>query len=178
MITDRFPYDKESGSALAHLIKQRRPEWNVNLKQIAFSDFVHMPTDEFPGRSFVDVTLLDKGETHQFYYHRLDIGIALGERVELVVEGEITSRKIVNELNREFEMRFSNTDVFVNDRVLAGVQESVTYRMRARSTSPVWYGETIVEVKSSMSDMPLNVRLLEDGTPRLLEDGSYRLLED
>ena len=177
MAADRFPYDKESSEALAILLQETRPNWKVSAKKVQFKDFIHLPKDGVPGRTFVDVVLLDQGITTQFCYRRLDIGVALGPRVILQVEGDITSRKIVDELNRVRAMQFSNVDVFVSDRILAREGEGVVYRMRARPSSPVWYGETILEVEAVKPTLPANVRLLEDGTPRLLEDGSYRLLE-
>lgn len=177
MASDRFPYDKESQEALAILLQETRPSWKVSAKKVQFKNFTHLPKDTVPGRTFVDVTLLDQGITTQFCYRRLNIGNALGPRVVLQVDGDITSRKIVKELNRKRLMQFSNIDVFISDRVLAREGEGITYRMRARPGSPVWYGETILEVEAVTPALPLNIRLLEDGTPRLLEDGSFRLLE-
>jgi len=177
MATDRFPYDVPSDQAFIIMLSQARPGWRVNRFNTRFENFRHLPTETFPGRTFVDLTLFDFGVTTIFQYRRLDVGIALGAEIEVEVEGDVTSRKIVAELNKIEMMQFSNIDVFENDKVLAKAGNSIRYRMRARSSSPVWYGETILVVKSVAPPIPTNVRLLEDGTPRLLEDGSYRLLE-
>jgi hypothetical protein len=177
MTTDRFPYDVPSDQAFITMLSQARPGWRVNRFNTRFENFRHHPTETFPGRTFVDLTLLDFGVTTIFQYRRLDIGIALGAEIKVDVEGDVTSRKIVAELNKIELMQFSNIDVFENDKVLAKAGKSIRYRMRARPSSPVWYGETILEVTAIAPPAPANARLLEDGTPRLLEDGSYRLLE-
>lgn len=177
MSSNRFPYDKLSTEALAILLQEVRPTWGVTTKNVMFENFTYSPTDEKRGRTFVDVVFTDRGITAPFCYRRLDIGRAVGERITIKVEGDITSAKIVREINRMRDMVFSNQDVYMNDRVLAKEGKGVTYRMRARANSPVWYGETIVEVESEAPSVPQGVRLLEDGSPRLLEDGSFRLLE-
>lgn len=178
MPSNTFPYDLNSFDALARLLQTVKPSWNVSSQSIKLDNFQFLPTDAKPGRTFVDVTMLDQGVTSIFCYRRLDIGRALGPRIELTVEGEITPRTIVEEINRVRGMFFSNHDILVSDRVLARRDGVVTYRMRARATSPVWYGETVVVVRSLQPEVPLNVRLMEDGTPRLLENGDYRLLEE
>lgn len=178
MATDKFPYDLESSKALALLIQAAQPSWGVTQHNVKFEDFQLIPTSSKPGRTFVDVVLLDQGRSVKFMYRRLDIAIALGDRIEVEVEGDVTPRKIVEQLNKIRGMQFSSEDVFVNDRVLAPAGKGITYRMRARLASPVWYGETILVVKEEeASEIPANIRLLEDGSPRLMEDGSYRLLE-
>lgn len=177
MPSNRFPYDKVSDEALVMLLQEVRPNWGVTTKNVRFENFIYSPTDVKRGRTFVNVVFTDLGITTPFCYRRLDIGKALGERITLTVDGDITSAKIVEEINRLRQFVFSNQDVYMNDRVLAREGDGVVYRVRARSDSPVWYGETIVEVASTAPTIPAGVRLLEDGTPRLNEDGSYRLLE-
>lgn len=177
MPSNRFPYDKLSDEALVMLLQEVRPNWGVTTKNVKFENFIYSPTDVKRGRTFVSVVFTDLGITAPFCYRRLDLGRALGDEITLTVDGDITSTKIVEEINRLRQFVLSNQDVYMNDRVLAREGEGVTYRMRARAVSPVWYGEVVVKVASKEATMPSGIRLLEDGTPRLMEDGSYRLLE-
>ncbi len=178
MATDRFPYDVPSDQAFITMLSQARPGWRVNRFNTRFENFRHYPTETFPGRTFVDLTLLDFGVTTIFQYRRLDVGIALGAEIEVDVEGDVTSRKIVAELNKIEMMQFSNIDVFENDKVLAKVGKSIRYRMRARPGSPVWYGDVIITANAISDGVPATVRLTEDGTPRVTEDGIFRIVEE
>lgn len=175
MATDRFPYDLPSREALVTLIQHHRPNWDVQSNTVDFDPPFYSPTMETPGRTFIEVYLLDKGVKAWFGYRRLDIGIALGERISITVDGEITSNKIVQEINRTRNMQFGPDDVFMTDRVLGEAGSALLYRMRAKKGSHVWYGSTIIEIAPEIVDE--YARLTELGELRLTEDGETRVLE-
>lgn len=178
MATDRFPYDIPSDEAMVILLNEVRPQWGASTRNTRTGNYRFLPTTVHPGRTITTVDLLDQGISRLFLYRRLAVNIAVGDMITLTIEGDVTSRKIVKELNKLRGMQFSNIDVFENDRVLARVGESITYRMRARPSSPVWYGETIITANAVPEEYPLNSRITEDGILRLTENDAIRITEE
>jgi hypothetical protein len=175
MATDRFPYDLPSREALVTLIQQSRPAWGIESHTVDFDPPYYSPTVETPGRTFIEVYMLDKGIKTWFRYRRLDISKAIGERIIISIEGDITSRKIVEKINSRRAMVFGVDDVYMTDRVLGSADTALLYRMRAKANSAVWYGSTIIEVVPA--NQVANARLAEDGSTRITEDGETRTLE-
>jgi hypothetical protein len=86
-----------------------------------------------------------------------------------LIKSIIISSKVVVEVVKSF---IKSSIELVNSRIETRVQYSIVVSKIQRSFVEV----TAIYV--SISPVPTNRRLLEDGSYRLLEDGSFRLLED
>lgn len=177
----RFPYDLTSRAALIELIRRDRPfDWIVD-ENITFGDMFFAPTDEEPGRTFIEMTNAGSGKKRWLSYRRLDIDLVMREytpnhasHVNIVISGTITSAKILDELNRVFDMHLNHEDVLVNDRPLTTGLD-VVYTLQIIPTSLAYYGYVPIYVNTSPDQ--LDYRLFEDGEERLLENGQPRRLE-
>ena len=175
MSEDRFPYNLPSHEATVRLINDTYPRANMLPKLTRFETPTSVPIEGEPGRSHIAVTNLRTGKRNEYYYRRLDIGVTFTDGMEIYVDGPITPRSIVEEINRAYEMNFGPDDLLMSNNQLVPLGSGVVYQMRAYARSLVWYGDVVVVANPSV--MPTNVRLLENGTARLLEEGTYRLLE-
>lgn len=175
MATDTFPFNLPSTQALIRLIQETHPRFNLKEQYTEFADLFHAPTPTSPGRTFITVEQTDLNITRSYVFRRLNLGIAFRGQVTVKIEGPITPKAIVTELNRARNMFLGDDDVYANDDVLNPNGFSVVYTLKAKPESRVWFGELVINAESL--SRPANVRLLEDGTERLLESGQYRLLE-
>jgi hypothetical protein len=177
----RFPYDLPSFEAFIELIRRDRPSEEINPDMLVFGDFFFSPTEEEPGRSFIEMTNLLTGKKRWFVWRRLDINVVLREYtldnepyVRINLTGEITTAKIVNEINRQFNMHLNHDDVAVSHKPLTTNTVSV-WTMYMLPNSYAYYGYVPIYVNTTPDE--LGLRLLEDGTVRLLENGTPRRLE-
>lgn len=178
----RFPYDLPSYDALIELIRRERPGEDILKDFLVFGDMFFAPTDEEPGRTYIEMTNLRNGKKRWFVYRRLDINPVLREYtlaeepyVSIELDGEITSAKILAEINRKFKMHLNHDDVEVSNKPLTADNNAV-YTMYMLPGSYAYYGFVTIYVNTTPDAFAH--RLLEDGTVRLLEDGTPRLLED
>lgn len=175
MANDVFPYNLPSRQALIRLIQETHPRFNLKDEYTEFSQLFFAPTETSSGRTFITVEQTDLNITRSYVFRRLNLSVAFRGSVTVKIEGAITSRSIVAELNRSRNMHLGPEDVEIDDTVLNPNGFSVNHTLKAKPGSYVWFGELVVNAESL--SRPANVRLLEDGTERLLEDGEYRLLE-
>lgn len=177
----RFPYDLTSREALVELIRRDRPhDWIVD-ENLTFGDMFSSPTDDEPGRTFIEMTNRGTGKKRWLSYRRLDIELVLREytpaqqsHVNITLSGAITSAKILAEINRVFNMHLDHEDVSVNDQRLTNGLD-VVYTLQIIPTSLAYYGYVPIYVNTT--PYQLGYRLLEDGEERLLENGQPRRLE-
>lgn len=175
-IDESFPYDLPGSRAIVALLQKTRPLLDVREGLVLFEDLRHSPTEEMPGRSFIEVINQWTNIKSFFAFRRLDLGKTLGNGiVRIVVVGDITPKAIALEINRSRNRFLEAIDVdFSNSAVFTG-RGKHTYIMKALPSSYVYYGQAIIEVES-VAFNPY-ARLLEDGTPRQLETGVIRVLE-
>lgn len=173
MSDDNFPYNMPGREALVRLINDTYPGMNMGVSTTEFDPPFFSPTEDTPGRTFIEAHELHKH--FWFVYRRLDLAIALPDNPVIFIDGTITPKSIVEEINRTMGMHFDESDVVMVDIPLVPLGESTTYRMKAKTGSYVWYGEILIEAHSG--DITPFTRLMEDGEIRLLEDGNPRLLE-
>lgn len=178
----RFPYDLPSYDALVELIRRERPSEDIQKDFLIFGDMFFAPTDEEPGRTYIEMTNLRTGKKRPFVYRRLDINPVLRQYtlaeepyIGIEIDGEITSAKILAEINRKFKMHLNHDDVEVSNKPLTA-EDNTVYTMYMLPKSYAYYGFISIYVNTTPD--ALNHRLLEDGTVRLMEDGRERLLED
>lgn len=176
MPTDRFPYDLPSREALIRLINETYPDYELGDDTTEFNAPFFAPTSSIPGRTYIEAEATLLNRKHWFVYRRLDLGVTFPHVLTISVAGVITPRKIVEEVNRVYNMRFDPTDVRMDDFPLAPSGYSVTYRLRALPGSYVWFGSALIDVNAI--DVPLNVRVSEEGVYRLSEEGTIRLMEN
>lgn len=175
MATDVFPYNLPSRQALIRLIQETHPRFNLKEKYAAFTDPYAAPTESIPGRTFVEVEQIDLNLKRWYVYRRLDLNVSFKGGITIKLETPVTSRKIVEEINRTRGMNITAEDVELDDVELGQPGYPVNFVLVAKPTSFVWYGSVPVYVESL--DRPANIRILEDGSSRLVESGSYRMLE-
>lgn len=177
----RFPFDLSSRKALIELIRRDRPTETIEEEYLIFGDFFFSPTEQEPGRTYIEMTNLWNGKKRWFVYRRLDINPVIRQytpidesyvRVDIV--GTITSEKILAEINRKFNMHLDHEDVAVSSKPLTD-KNSIVYTLIMLPNSYAYYGYVPIYVNTTPDQ--LGLRLLEDGTVRLLEDGTPRRLE-
>lgn len=178
----RFPYDLPSYDALVELIRRDRPDEDIQKEFLVFGDFFFAPTDEEPGRTYIEMTNLRNGKKRWFVYRRLDIQPVLREYtldsepyIRIDLGGEITTAKIVAEINRKFKMHLDHNDVEVSYKPLT-TNANTVYTLYMLPGSYAYYGYVPIYVNTTPDEFAY--RLLEDGTVRLLEDGTRRRMED
>ncbi|MGB2135618.1 MAG: hypothetical protein ACPHYG_06460, partial [Flavobacteriales bacterium] len=170
-----FPYNLPSRQALIRLIKETNPRFNLKEKYAHFEPPHFAPTDSVPGRTFIEVEQTDLNLKRWYVYRRLDFAVTFRNGINIKLEAPVTSRRIVEEINRTRNMALTEADVALNDQALTQPGMPATWTMKAKPESYVWFGEVSVYVEPL--DRPANIRLLEDGSARLIESGKYRLLE-
>ncbi|MNX53125.1 hypothetical protein D3C86_838160 [compost metagenome] len=177
----RFPFDLVGRSALIELIRRDRPSDHLSDEYVLFEDLYFTPSEEEPGRTYIEMTNLKTGKKRPFLYRRLDINVVLREYtpvdepyVRLELDGDITTAKIVDEINRKFNMHLNYDDVEVSYQPLTKRLNTV-YTLIIRPGSFAYYGYVPIYVNTTPEE--LGLRLLEDGTVRLLENGTPRRLE-
>ena len=175
MADNVFPYNLPSRQALIRLIQETHPRLNLKDAYCDFDDPYFSPTEEIPGRTFIEVEQTDLNIRRTYVYRRLDFGVTFSGGIKLKLDAPLTSRKIVDEINRTRGMTIGEEDVAVDDEEFGVTGMPEEFVLKAKSTSLVWFGSTVVTIEPL--DRPENIRLLEDGTARLTEDGGYRLLE-
>ncbi len=176
MVSERFPYDEYSHTALVKLINLGFPEYGYTVDNTTFSGHYFSPTMAEPGRTFIAATNLIAGVKRQFAYRRLDINKVIPEDFVLNVEGAVSTYYVMSELNRIFDMRWTPEDLVVYDHVSVPEGETRILTIPTQPECLVYYGNLTIEVTSTT--LPDGVRMLEDGEgARLLENGGFRLLE-
>ena len=177
----RFPFDLPSRQALIELIRRDRPSENLSDDHVLFEDLYFTPSEEEPGRTYIEMTNLKTGKKRPFLFRRLDINIILREYtlaeepyVRIELDGVITTAKIVDEINRKFNMHLNYDDVEVSYQPLTKRLNTV-YTLIMLAGSFAYYGFVPIYVNTTPEE--LGLRLLEDGTVRLLENGTPRRLE-
>lgn len=108
-----------------------------------------------------------------FLYRRLSFDEVLATKLPAVIIPPATSFKtseILPQLNDLLGLQLVASDIVEEDLT----NDIVSFPVRAHRDSLVWIGSLPCEIDTNI---PLNIRLMEDGTPRLNEDGSYRLVE-
>lgn len=171
-----YDYDMPGREALVKLIQEAKPKLDVNQNNVDFGDPFYSPTQAEPGRTFIELFLLDRGTKAQFAYRRLDMAIAMGNPLQITVDGRVTTKNIVDEINRSRGFALDELDTDYDDYELAPIGTAIYYRMKAKPSSYVWYGETVVQVAPGSAIA--GARLMEDESPRLMEAGNPRLLEE
>lgn len=176
-MSDRFPYNVESSKAMLWLLQEKAPALGLNKHNVRFNRPIFRPTGEEPGLTYIEVHHLDTGREYDFAYTRLDLGIALGELIEVTLESPVSTAEVIEAINEKYEMQLGQEDVYPYGHGPIYVGDNPwTFKLKANPSSLVWYGEVWVRVNKS-SAIPSNARLMEDGQPRLMEDGSFQLLE-
>lgn len=112
------------------------------------------------------------------YYTRLSLDaigrLPVDERPPVTIRtASFTIHEILADINTALGLDLTPDEVF--DTHYSERQD--TYRLQVRSGASVAWKPSFYDF-AVIHDIPLNVRLLEDGTVRLLEDGTPRLLED
>lgn len=174
-MSDRFPYNLPSRQALCVEIRKLSKYTAIEDSLVTFEDIYFSPTRTTPGRTFIEMIDLRTGNKAWFTYRRLDLKIALDGNQTIVIEGKITPRTIIEEINRSRNMTFQEDDVDMSDDILNLVDGELIYTIKALSGSYAYYGKVDVMIKSAA--LPTNVRILENGDARLTESNDYRLLE-
>ncbi len=175
MATDVFPYNLPSRLAMIRLIQETHPRFNLKEEYTHFDPPFASPTETNPGRTFVKVEQTDLNLERHYVYRRLDLNITFKGGITIKLDSPVTSRRIVEEINRVRDMNLGLDDVEMNDEPMGEPGQPLNYTMAAKEDSLVWYGSVPVYVEST--DRPMNIRILEDGSSRLVETGDYRLLE-
>lgn len=176
MADDRFPYNLPGRQALVRLINETYPSYRLDVAYTDFKPPFFSPTIQTPGRTFIQAENTEINADFWFVFRRLDLGILFPQNVEILVDGVITPRKIVEEINRSYDMSFDEEDVLMSNTQLVPLGHSAFYRMRSKAGSFVWYGSALIEV--GPLHPPENARTLEDGvTFRFLENGDLREME-
>lgn len=175
MSDNQFPYNMPGHEALVQLINDTYPHYQMRPRTTVFSKPFFTPITTIPGRTFIEAEATERNALFWFVYRRLDLGVTFAETPTIYIEGEITPRKIAEELNRTHGMNFSDRDVVWVDIPVVPLGQSVFYRLRALSDSYVWFGEAIIDVMPL--GIPTDARLLENGAVRLMENGDFRLME-
>lgn len=177
----RFPYDLSSRKALVELIRRHHPDEDIQDDFLVFEDMFFSPTEQEPGHTSIEMTNLRTGKKRWFAYRRLDIEEVLRKYtppdqtfVRIDITGEITSEKILAEINRVFVMHLDHEDVAVSNTPLTN-KNNVVYTLQILTGSYAYYGYVPIYVNTTPDQ--LGLRLLEDGIVRLLEDGTPRRLE-
>jgi hypothetical protein len=178
----RFPFDLPSRQALVELIRRDRPSEELLDDYVLFEDMYFSPSEEEPGRTYIEMTNLRTGKKRPFLFRRLDIAQILREYtaedepfVRIELDGTITSAKVVAEINRKFNMHLNHDDVEVSYQPMTKHNATV-YTLIMLGTSFAYYGWVPIYVNTTPEE--LGLRLLEDGTVRLLENGITRRLEN
>lgn len=169
----RFPYNLPSRQALCVEVRKLSKYKNIEDNLVTFEDIYFSPTAVTPGRTFIEMVDLQNNIKSWFTYRRLDLNIALSGSNVITLTGKVTSRNIVKEINRAFDMTFMEDDVEMSDDVLH-LTDNV-YTLKALMGSYAYYGKVDITIRHPQ--IQDNARLLEDGSARLLEDGTVRLLE-
>lgn len=175
MSIETIPFNLTSRQALIELIRKTHPRLNLVEKYARFDPPYHAPTEDFPGRTFIEVEQTDRNLKRWYVYRRLDFNVKFLGQINIKLASPITPRRIVEEINRSRGMCITDEDVELNDTPIETSGHNVLWTMEALPNSYRWVGSVPVSVEPL--DRPTNVRLTEDGAVRLNEDGSYRLLE-
>lgn len=176
MADDRFPYNMPSRSALIQLVNDSYPSYGLNEQNTEFGIPYFSPTVDVPGRTYIEAENTLTNTKMWFVFRRLDIARSLQGLTTIYIQGTITPRKIVEEINRAHEMNFSAVDVNMSDLQLVPNGQDAIYRLKANPGSYVWYGQVLIHAIAFNGLM--GVRLMEDNTPRLMEDDTHRLMEE
>lgn len=172
-----YSYQKPGRDALVDLIQTVHPRLNVVDHNIEFDEPYLAPSEVEPGRTFIEVLLMDRGVKTTFVYRRLDLAVAMGDPIQLNmnINNEVTPEKIVEKINMVRGYNLNPRDVDMSDIPIHTTRNPIHYTLKARPSSYVWYGQTDVII--TLSNITGHERLLEDGTIRELEDDGNRLLE-
>lgn len=174
-MSDRFPYDLPSREALCVEIRKISRYKYIEDNLVTFEDMYFSPTRQMPGRTFIEMVDLKTNIKSWFVYRRLDVNIALGSSPIIVLTGDITPKAIVEEINRSRNMHFKEDDFDMSLEKILPTENEYIYTLKTLSGSYAYYGKVDVTIRTTK--VPLNVRLLEDGSTRFLESGDYRTLE-
>lgn len=180
MTASIYNFHKKGRDALVDLIQEIHPRLGVQDDTVEFEEPFLGPTDAEPGRTFIEMKLLDQGLEIPFVYLRLNMATAMGDPIKINMNfaTEVTPENIVRKINRVRGYNLNSRDVEMSRIPIWTQANPYTYTLKAKESSYVWYGETQVEI--TFSYLTGHERLLEDGSLRLMEEDSkpnYRLLQ-
>jgi len=175
MADQKFPFGLDSKSALVCLIKKTYPHREINPRFVVFGDLYSDPTEQEPGRTFVEMTDLEIGEKDWYVYRRLDIKEVIKDDTPLHVEPPISPASIIKTINQTFGLALSEKDTSVSTKKTPIQTANQTYTLVIDPESYVYYGTKVINI-SPTALVDANV-LNEDGSFMQQEDGFYVLLE-
>ena len=171
---NKFPYNMRSREALVELIRQTE-DLTLSDDLVTFEDIVYSPTQQEPGRTFIEMIDLRVNHKYWYAYRRLELDKALPLNYVITLTQRPTPAAIVNEINRSLGMNFGPDDTSFSNTILTTENTPFVYRMVAFAGSYAYCGAVNILVNQAIAES--DIREEEDGTIRLEEDGIIRRKE-